>query len=194
MVQGGKHIDKARKEWIKRQLGSLDVDPATRLKNGILTRLSSVNGLYVPLMPKVREATKEAIQTILTNGRESRLGIKKVVGQIAEQLAPYMVGRPAEEVEALAQSIAETESRALDVAFFLEMMLELSKIVEADHEKSWVVCGDNPCEKCRENQAVGWIPLDDEFPSGDMCAPAHSKCNCGLDFRCPSHPEIGRKD
>ena len=43
--------------------------------------------------------------------------------------------------------------------------------------KVWV-CDDNPCPICEENQNVGPIANDDEFPSGDMAEVAHVNCEC----------------
>jgi len=166
-------------------LGQLDLDPATRLRNGILTRLSNVSGFYLPLMPKVSDCTKEAIRAIVTRGVEDGLEVGEAAGHIADELAPYVVGRPAKEVEALALSITETEREILFGAGSLEIAMTLAKIVEADHEKSWLVFDDNPCEKCLRNYAARWIPLEDEFPSGDLRPPAHPRCHCGLGFRHP---------
>jgi len=44
--------------------------------------------------------------------------------------------------------------------------------------KRWYVISDNPCEACIENEDEGAIPLDDEFPSGDMDPPGHPHCDC----------------
>jgi hypothetical protein len=50
-------------------------------------------------------------------------------------------------------------------------------------EKSWIVESDNPCIVCIENEAEGWIPIDQNFPSGDSFPTAHPLCACGCDYR-----------
>jgi precorrin-6B methylase 1 len=50
------------------------------------------------------------------------------------------------------------------------------------YEKIWLTAGA-PCEICDENALAGWIPMDEEFPSGDLEPQAHPNCNCSLDTR-----------
>ncbi len=50
-------------------------------------------------------------------------------------------------------------------------------------EKSWETESGNPCETCLENEADGWIPIDDDFTSGDDAPTAHVNCQCVLNFR-----------
>ena len=50
------------------------------------------------------------------------------------------------------------------------------------YEKRWVVDG-NPCELCQGNADVGWIPADEDFPSGDDEPGAHPNCQCDLETR-----------
>jgi hypothetical protein len=49
-------------------------------------------------------------------------------------------------------------------------------------EKRWITDGD-PCEECDENALVGWIPSDEEFPSGHDEPDAHPNCKCSLETR-----------
>ena len=50
-------------------------------------------------------------------------------------------------------------------------------------EKSWDGDGEACEEICQPNIDAGWIPIDDDFPSGDQQPTAHPRCDCGLDFR-----------
>jgi len=34
------------------------------------------------------------------------------------------------------------------------------------------------CPVCIENAAVGWIPIDSEYPSGELNPPFHPHCRC----------------
>jgi len=50
-------------------------------------------------------------------------------------------------------------------------------------EKSWIAGGADPCDDCLANEAVGFIALDDTFPSGDEHPTAHPHCECSLGSR-----------
>lgn len=50
-------------------------------------------------------------------------------------------------------------------------------------EKNWIVESDNPCIVCIENEGEGWIPIDQDFSSGDAYPTAHPLCACGCDYR-----------
>lgn len=56
------------------------------------------------------------------------------------------------------------------------------RVKTALYEKLWVT-DSNPCEICDENAIAGWIPADEEFPSGDDEPDAHINCKCSLDTR-----------
>lgn len=46
--------------------------------------------------------------------------------------------------------------------------------------KIWELSSD-PCEICKQNDTNGeYIPVDQDFPSGDSEAPAHPNCRCGV--------------
>jgi hypothetical protein len=44
-------------------------------------------------------------------------------------------------------------------------------------KKIWV-CTDDPCDECQENEDIGPIPVDSEFPSGDDAEVCHPACRC----------------
>lgn len=46
--------------------------------------------------------------------------------------------------------------------------------------KHWQVASDDACAACLNNQAAGWIGIDDEFPEGDD---PHPNCTCSVDSR-----------
>lgn len=50
-------------------------------------------------------------------------------------------------------------------------------------EKAWATESGDPCPICLDNEAAGWIPIEDEFPSGDQLPTAHPRCYCSADFR-----------
>lgn len=50
-------------------------------------------------------------------------------------------------------------------------------------EKDWIAGGADPCDICVENEAMGFIALEAEFPSGDQHPTAHPHCECSLGSR-----------
>lgn len=46
--------------------------------------------------------------------------------------------------------------------------------------KAWLTTSDNPCEICLDNEDIGPIPMEEEFPSGDMAPLSHLHCQCVL--------------
>jgi hypothetical protein len=63
----------------------------------------------------------------------------------------------------------------------------IAEIDVALYEKRWVTDG-NPCDICENNALAGWIPVDEEFASGDDEPEAHPNCRCGVIYR-PYSPE-----
>lgn len=49
-------------------------------------------------------------------------------------------------------------------------------------EKAWITSGQ-PCQYCIENEGEDWIPIDQDFSSGDPCIPAHPGCECDTIYR-----------
>ena len=50
-------------------------------------------------------------------------------------------------------------------------------------EKSWETESGDPCAVCLANEAQDWIPIDDDFDSGDDGPVAHPNCECLANFR-----------
>lgn len=76
-----------------------------------------------------------------------------------------------------AEAVAATEaSYAVHAA-----ALEVARRSDEPLGKSWRLDG-NPCAICIDNAAVGVIPLDQAFPSGDDGPGAHVRCMCSLSF------------
>lgn len=61
-------------------------------------------------------------------------------------------------------------------------MLSSAKETGDELLKTWDLDGDGCPEICEPNAAVGPIPLDEDFPSGDDAPTAHPWCDCSLGF------------
>ena len=51
------------------------------------------------------------------------------------------------------------------------------------NEKAWNPDGTACVEICVPNVVAGWIPIEDDFESGDDAPPGHPNCDCSLDVR-----------
>lgn len=50
-------------------------------------------------------------------------------------------------------------------------------------EKHWVTQGGGEPDECYTNEAAGWIPVGDPFPSGKDTIPEHPNCMCVVRYR-----------
>lgn len=56
-------------------------------------------------------------------------------------------------------------------------------------EKRWDPDGEACAEICQPNADQGWIPIDEDFQSGDDAPTGHPNCDCSTDFRKSSDDE-----
>ncbi len=68
--------------------------------------------------------------------------------------------------------------------------LETARQIGAE-QKKWDIGGDNPCQDCLNNAAVGWIPIDEEFPEGDD---PHPNCLDDIEYRMKPESEPDELD
>ena len=86
--------------------------------------------------------------------------------------------------ETRAGLIAQTEAADAYNAGRRETALDLDY-----DEHSWETESGDPCPVCEDNEAAGWIDIDDDFPSGDDAPTAHPNCQCVVNFRKSSDSE-----
>ena len=57
-------------------------------------------------------------------------------------------------------------------------------VIQGQDEKRWRTVGDEDVtDECQRNEDEGWIPIGDEFPSGDETIPQHPACRCVVQYR-----------
>lgn len=82
-----------------------------------------------------------------------------------------------------ARLIAVTETAAAYEAGNRAFAKEIEKR-GVEMEKMWVTSHDDRVsDECAANEAVGWIPIDDAFPSGDEEPPRFPGCRCYAQYR-----------
>lgn len=116
---------------------------------------------------RIDEATRNEVRAIITHGIAENIGRDDIAGLIADSGAFN---------EARAQLIADTEIARANGFGVLEGW-KVAESVGVEVDKEWYV-DEDPCPICQENADEGPIPLDQEFPSGDLANPAHPRCEC----------------
>jgi hypothetical protein len=85
-----------------------------------------------------------------------------------------------------AELVARTEIKNADN----KGNMESYKATGLDLEKSWQVSADHPDDdECDENEAEGWIDINETFSSGDDSPGAHPRCMCTIEVRTKEQEE-----
>jgi hypothetical protein len=88
--------------------------------------------------------------------------------------------RPQGHIDSRAHLIAVTESGQAYVEGNLIVGRDLAA-AGLPMEKKWLTVGDNRVSQgCQENEAAGWIPLDELFPSGHDAPLRFPGCRCDV--------------
>jgi hypothetical protein len=124
------------------------------------------------LVTDIDDSTRDMLRTAIADGLEA--------GELREGIIDDIMASDIFS-EARATKIADYEIGAATGAGAQAGREEAIK-AGVDLEKGWF-CDENPCEDCEENQNAGWIPNDEEFPSGDMTEIAHNGCKCHTESR-----------
>ena len=144
------------------------------------------------LVKGINATTREYIRTILIQAAEQGWSYGKTALAIKQRYREFAVGVPQRHLRSRAELIAVTE---IGNAYEHGTMIAAEDLVAGGlaMEKKWLTVGDDRVEQeCRSNQADGWIPLDQEFSSGDQRPLAHPACRCTLQTR--RHKKGGRND
>jgi hypothetical protein len=118
-----------------------------------------------------------------------------VVRAFKEGLPPAQL---AKEIEA---SAGFSKQRAMDIACAEIARAQVAGGLRTAIEggmthKRWIINPESPTanhDECGENAEAGWIAVDNEFPSGDICPPNHSRCACALVFGLNKENAVAEK-
>lgn len=121
------------------------------------------------LVTQVTDTTREKLRALIADGIADGLTREEI---ISDMMDSYSFS------EERAALIADTEIGFANSAGSL-MGLQEAEDAGVNVKKEWDAT-DEPCPICQGNQAVGAIPLDATFPSGDDAPLAHPNCRCVL--------------
>ncbi len=111
-----------------------------------------------------RDRVKELVSRTIANGES--------LSQLSKTLREDIIFSPAR-----ADMVAQTET-----ATALGQGGREAADAAGKEEKAWYTQG-GVTDVCADNEAEGWIPIDDSFPSGDDTVPAHVNCECDVLYR-----------
>lgn len=129
---------------------------------------------------KINDATRRYLNTIITDGIENGQSYGQIAKTITDRYADFAVPWPQEHIQNRAHAVAVFETG--DAYEHGSRMVADELAAEGlDMEKSWLTVGDNRVRpEHASNEAEGWIPLDDQFGSGDAEPPTDPGCRCTL--------------
>jgi hypothetical protein len=131
----------------------------------------------------INETTRNYLQTLITQAAEEGWSYKRTAEAIIERFEEFAVGKPQAHIDSRAHLIAVTETG--------NAYEEGNRIIAKDlqdagieMEKYWsTVKDDKVSEGCVENEAAGWIKIDQEFPSGHQRPLRFPGCRCECRYR-----------
>lgn len=127
---------------------------------------------------KINETTRDYLHTIITQAVNEGWSYQRTAEAIIARYKEFQVGSPLEHIDSRAHLIAVTESGNA----YMEGTLQVAQDLHAagiEMEKSWSRASGYD-DECAQNEAAGWIPINDPFPSGDMRPLAHPGCLCDM--------------
>ena len=116
------------------------------------------------------ETTVDRLRNALADAYNSGADYEGLLQAVKDEYSGFSTVR--------AGMIAQTEMNAAYNAGRKQLGLDMGF-----NEKSWDPDGTACVEVCIPNVLAGWIPMDEEFPSGDDIAPGHPNCDCSLNIR-----------
>jgi SPP1 gp7 family putative phage head morphogenesis protein len=119
--------------------------------------------------------TEAALRTILEDGLAQGLSYSKIASLIRAKFTDMSRSR--------AQLIAVTEIGNAFSEGTLASGLELQASGIRIQKKSLTAGDDRVDGECADNEAAGWIAIEDDFPSGDARPLYHPNCRCALQLR-----------
>lgn len=130
------------------------------------------------MVANINETTRAGIHGILTEASDNGWSYDKTAKAIKERYREMAVGRPQEHIRSRAHMIAVTESgNGYETGGHIVGQRLAAAGLDMQH--AWLSVSDSRVSaECWGNQAAGWIPLDQAFPSGHDHPLAHPACRC----------------
>jgi len=165
----------------KHRVAEFGIDYAFDLKNPRAVR--AIRDRAAAAVTEIDATTRDEIARIITQGMEEGYNYQKVARQIVAKYEEFGLGKPQAHIRNRAELIAVTEAaEAYETGN--RLVIDEMTAVGLVMEMSWSTVGDaRVSEGCIANAAVGWIPVDQLFPSGHQHPPRFPGCRCATLYR-----------
>jgi uncharacterized protein with gpF-like domain len=131
----------------------------------------------------IDQTTRQAIRGILVGGVKQGWSYDKVAKAISQQFEEFGAPTPYKHLRTRSHLIAVHEMGNAYEEANLEAARQMQKAGLA-MEKYWANAGDDRVsDSCLANTAVGWIPIDQPFPSADVRPLRYEGCRCHTRYR-----------
>lgn len=127
---------------------------------------------------KINDTTRKEIARIVSDGVKSGASYNDIAKAIKGKFEEFAVPMPQKHVSNRAVLVAVTELANA----YCEGNAQVGNYLQDNGVKmmkAWQTLEDDRVsDGCKENERVGWIPIDKEFPSGHMHPPRFPGCRC----------------
>lgn len=131
----------------------------------------------------INDTTRQQIATIIRDGAEAGKSYSAIAREIKAKYSAFAVGSPIEHIRSRAELVAVTEL-AEGYEAGNRMVADRLTVAGLEMEKAWLDVGDEREDAdCRSNAGIGWIPIEDSFPTGADRPPEHAACRCACMYR-----------
>lgn len=193
-------LDEALLATIQGFLGPLEQFIALAISAGateVLAQLSITDAFDLPnpraagyaenyaaeLVSKINDTTKQQLRKIIADGIEQGKSYNQIAKELRTRYQQFHTPSPLKHIQDRATLIATTE---LGNAYEAGNEATVKQLQDGGltMEVSWLTVNDDRVsDECRSNQAAGWIPFGDAFPSGHQRPLAHPGCRCTALYR-----------
>lgn len=135
------------------------------------------------LVAQINQTTLEGIRRLVAEAVGDGWSYQQLAGAIRETYQGFHAPRPQQHIRDRAEMVAVTE---VGNAYEAGARGGVDQLTAAGltMEKSWSTIGDDRVsEECQANEAAGWIPVADPFPSGADRPLQHPGCRCTALYR-----------
>lgn len=127
---------------------------------------------------QINDTTRKEIARIVSDGVKSGSSYNDIAKAIKDKFKEFAVPMPQKHIPNRAVLVAVTELANA----YCEGNAQVGNYLQDNGVKmmkAWQTLEDDRVsDGCRENERVGWIPINKEFPSGHMHPPRFPGCRC----------------
>ena len=142
--------------------------------------LNQIPSLTKMQLHSINRTTQNYINTQIRHAMEEGWSYDRTARAITDRFEEFAIGKPQLHIQSRAHLVAVTETGNLYVEANMQTAREIQDM-GLPIEKKWATVGDDRVsDGCNANAAVGYIPLNDPFPSGHMQPLRFPGCRCDI--------------